>query len=97
MSQITFSDIPQDVENLKGFAQNKIIYHAILSTWFQKAKSDGIVYNKYFNPISLETLALLFTVVSVGLVSLLPRLIQFSDQTSYQGMVHWHLEDHKCH
>lgn len=91
------SVIPQDVENLKGFAQNKIIYHAILSTWFQKVKSDGIIYNKYFNPILLETLALLFTMVSASLGFLLTWLTQFPDRTPHQGTVHRHLEDHQLY
>jgi hypothetical protein len=54
----------KDVETLVGFAQNKIISHIIQEAWFKKITSDGVVYSKYFDPISLETMALVFAVVS---------------------------------
>jgi hypothetical protein len=53
----------KDVETLVGFTQNKIISHIIQEVWF-KITSDGVVFGKYFDPISLETMALLFAVVS---------------------------------
>lgn len=56
----------QDVENLKGFAQNKIIFQVILLTWFAKSTSDGVRFCTYFSPISLETWAFVISVVSIN-------------------------------
>jgi hypothetical protein len=54
----------QNTKDREGYAQNKIFGILIQEAWFSNSsKSKGIVFEKYFNPISLETLALLFTMV----------------------------------
>ena len=54
----------QNTKDREGYAQNKIFGILIMQAWFSNSsKSKGIVFEKYFNPISLETLALLFTMV----------------------------------
>ena len=58
----------QNTKDCEGYAQNKIFGILIQDTWFSSgSKSRGIVFEKYFNPISLETLALLFTMVCPSL------------------------------
>lgn len=54
----------KNTKDREGYAQNKIFGILIQDAWFSSgSKSKGIVFEKYFNPISLETLALLFTMV----------------------------------
>ena len=53
-----------NTKDQEGYAQNKIFGILIQEAWFgNSSKSKGIVFEKYFNPISLETLALLLTMV----------------------------------
>ncbi|KAF8219802.1 hypothetical protein L208DRAFT_1337754 [Tricholoma matsutake] len=54
----------KNTKDREGYAQNKIFGILIQDAWFSSgSKLKGIVFEKYFNPISLETLALLFTMV----------------------------------
>jgi hypothetical protein len=54
----------QNTKDCEGYAQNKIFGILIQAAWFRNSlKSKAIVFEKYFNPVSLETLALLFTMV----------------------------------
>jgi hypothetical protein len=46
-----------------GFAENKIISEILYLAWFEDKSSQGPVLSQYFNPIPLETLALIFTMV----------------------------------
>ena len=56
--------IIQNTKDCEGYAQNKIFGIVIQEALFSNnLKSKGVVFEKYFNPISLETLALLFTMV----------------------------------
>src|ERR1700678_2455977 len=49
----------QNTEDREGYAQNKIFSILIKDAWFSSgSKLKGIAFEKYFNPISLETLAL---------------------------------------
>jgi hypothetical protein len=48
---------------MSGFAQNKIILEILYLAWFKDKHSHGPVLTKYFNPIPLETIALVFTMV----------------------------------
>jgi Domain of unknown function (DUF6532) len=58
----------QNTQDHEGYAQNKIFSILIQDAWFSSgSKSEGIVFEKYFNPILLETLALLFTMVCLSL------------------------------
>ncbi|KAF8239563.1 hypothetical protein L208DRAFT_1468787, partial [Tricholoma matsutake] len=54
----------QNTKDCEGYAQNKIFSILIQDVWFSSSsKSKGIVFERYFNPILLETLTLLFTMV----------------------------------
>jgi hypothetical protein len=52
---------------LSGFAQNKIISEILYLAWFEDKHSQGPILSEYFNPIPLETLALIFTIVQAFL------------------------------
>ena len=63
-AHISCSLTSQNTKDREGYAQNKIFGIVIQEAWFSNSsKSKGIVFEKYFNPISLETLALIFTMV----------------------------------
>ncbi|KAF8236070.1 hypothetical protein L208DRAFT_1204063, partial [Tricholoma matsutake] len=54
----------KNTKDHEGYAQNKTFGIPIQEVWFGSGlKSKEIVFEKYFNPILLETLALLFTMV----------------------------------
>ena len=58
----------QNTKDCKGYAQKKIFSILIQNVWFSSSsRSKGIVFEKYFNPILLETLTLLFTMVCPSL------------------------------
>jgi len=51
----------KDTKDRVGYAQNKIFGILIQEAWFSSgSKSKGIVFEKYFNPISLETRGTLY-------------------------------------
>ena len=50
---------------MSGFAQNKIISEILYLSWFEDKRAHGPVLSEYFNPIPLETIALIFTMVCV--------------------------------
>ncbi|KAJ7113328.1 hypothetical protein C8R43DRAFT_1138623 [Mycena crocata] len=49
--------------DLTGYAGNPIIMESMRVIWFKTKGSRGIVYGKSFSPISLVTLALIFTAI----------------------------------
>ena len=52
--------------------QGKIISEVLHAVWFDSGKaSQGVVFENLFNPIPFETLALIMTIVSFRLCSLL--------------------------
>ncbi|KAJ7732058.1 hypothetical protein DFH07DRAFT_968538 [Mycena maculata] len=51
----------KDPAELTGYAGNSIIVESMRAIWFKGKGSRGILYEKYFSPISLVTLALIFT------------------------------------
>ncbi|KAF8234205.1 hypothetical protein L208DRAFT_1054535, partial [Tricholoma matsutake] len=54
----------KNTKDHEGYAQNKIFSILIQEAWFSSGlKSKRIVFEKYFDPISLETLTLLFTMI----------------------------------
>ncbi|EDQ99159.1 uncharacterized protein LACBIDRAFT_317504 [Laccaria bicolor S238N-H82] len=53
----------KDTGTLTGFSQNKIISEILYLAWFEDKTSQGPLLQHYFNPIPLETLALIFTVI----------------------------------
>ncbi|KAF8873160.1 hypothetical protein BD779DRAFT_1452129, partial [Infundibulicybe gibba] len=46
-----------------GFALHPIIKQAIKETWFQKKGSPGVLFTEHFNPITIPTLAIVFTTI----------------------------------
>ncbi|KAK6987778.1 hypothetical protein R3P38DRAFT_2366290, partial [Favolaschia claudopus] len=57
----------KDPEARTGYAKNEIIMDAIVAAWFKTKTGRGITYSEYFSPISLVTLALIFTVIEFGI------------------------------
>ncbi|KAJ7623730.1 hypothetical protein FB45DRAFT_926588 [Roridomyces roridus] len=53
----------KDPGTLSIYAGHKIILASLRAAFFKKKGSRGVLYSKYFSPISLVTLALVFTVV----------------------------------
>lgn len=59
-----------------GYAQGSIILESLRAAWFDNKKaSHGVVFEKYFNPVKLETMALIFTIVSPFLFVFFSSLI----------------------
>ena len=56
---------PQDPETLSGYAQHKIISDVLHEAWFLNKTACGVEFASYFKPISLVTLALIFSAVRV--------------------------------
>ncbi|KAG5633831.1 hypothetical protein H0H81_004982 [Sphagnurus paluster] len=59
--------LPQNPKTKTGYAGNAIFGNILSQTWFKDASLPGIIYKQYFNPISLETLALMFSLVDFGI------------------------------
>ena len=53
----------QDVEESTGIYEHAILEDIVLEQWFLKKKADGIIYGAAFNPIPIQTITLVFTVV----------------------------------
>jgi len=49
--------------------QGKIVSEVLHAVWFNDKASQGVIFEKFFNPILFETLALIMTVVSHVFVS----------------------------
>jgi len=49
----------------KGIYNNPIIQKAVNKMWFNNKRDEGIVYQDYFNPISIPSIALILTAVSI--------------------------------
>jgi hypothetical protein len=54
----------QDVKKQSGFAQHKIISEVLHEVWFDHKTAIGVEFSDYFKPISLTTMASIFTGVS---------------------------------
>ncbi|KAF7970456.1 hypothetical protein HWV62_23905 [Athelia sp. TMB] len=53
----------KDPKERAGFAQHKIVSDILHSAYFANKNDDGVKFSDYFKPISLVTLAAIFTVV----------------------------------
>ena len=60
--------ILQDPFTLTGYAQHKIISEILHLCWFDDTNSQGIIFSRFYNPISLNILALIFAMVSLNIV-----------------------------
>ena len=52
------------MEALTGFYQNKLFFEALQDAWFSNKHDVSVKFSKYFQPISLVTIALIATTVS---------------------------------
>jgi hypothetical protein len=48
-----------------GIYKTELIQSAINDMWFANRSDEGIVYAKYFDPLPVQTIALILTAVSV--------------------------------
>jgi hypothetical protein len=48
----------------KGIYNNPIIQKAVNKMWFMNKRDEGIIYQDYFNLLSIPSIALILTVVS---------------------------------
>lgn len=53
-----------DPDAMSGYMQGSVISEVLHMVWFDGKTSQGVVFEKLFNPIPFETLALIMTVVS---------------------------------
>ncbi|KAG0708021.1 hypothetical protein DFH29DRAFT_795827, partial [Suillus ampliporus] len=56
----------QDIESRKGIFKSDLIQMSVNDTWFANRQDEGVVHNKYFNPIPIPTVALMLTAVSLA-------------------------------
>ncbi|KLO06142.1 hypothetical protein SCHPADRAFT_933237 [Schizopora paradoxa] len=76
----------KDTENKKFFFQSPALQKVIRKAFFPDTRGLGIVFNKLFNPISAETLALVCTAVDHALdeySSGSPKKKKFTEQDHY--------------
>ena len=48
----------------KGIYNHPIIQKAVNKIWFNNKRDEGVIYQNYFNPISVPSIALILTAVS---------------------------------
>jgi hypothetical protein len=61
--------LAQDRKALTGLYETKLISEVIQAAFFKNKKAVGVKFKDYFNPISLVTIALVFTAVSACFVT----------------------------
>ncbi|KAG2029794.1 hypothetical protein BDR03DRAFT_829253, partial [Suillus americanus] len=54
----------KDWETKRGIYKTDLIQSAINHMWFANRSDEGIVYAKYFDPLPVQTMALVLTAVS---------------------------------
>ncbi|KAG6858975.1 hypothetical protein C0991_001566, partial [Blastosporella zonata] len=52
-------------EAQEGYCENPVISSILTAIWFKDAKSAGVIYEKHFDPISINLLTFIFTLVSL--------------------------------
>ncbi|KAG5649910.1 hypothetical protein H0H81_001523 [Sphagnurus paluster] len=53
----------KDPKTKTGYCKNLIIFNLISKTWFKDTEAQGVVFKQLFNPIPLETIALIWTLI----------------------------------
>lgn len=53
----------QNQEDVLGFGEHRIVIDILRDALFESSKSYGVKHSRYFNPISVNLLALVFTMV----------------------------------
>lgn len=54
----------QDWTTKTGIYKTELIQDGINVMWFANRSDEGIIYNKYFNPMPIKVIALMLTAVS---------------------------------
>ncbi|GLB39212.1 hypothetical protein LshimejAT787_0603740 [Lyophyllum shimeji] len=54
----------KDPKAKAGYCENPIIGNILAALWFKDTNSPGIIFQHHFNPISINTLALIFTLIN---------------------------------
>ncbi|KAF8157856.1 hypothetical protein B0H34DRAFT_432557 [Crassisporium funariophilum] len=54
----------KDPKAQTGYCENPVISNILAATWFKDLTSAGIIFKKYFDPISIDTLALVLTLIN---------------------------------
>lgn len=62
-SLMTMLTLPQNQEDVTGFGEHRVVIAILQDALFDDNKSYGVKYNSYFDPISINLLALVFTMV----------------------------------
>ncbi|KAG8912620.1 hypothetical protein FRC01_004992 [Tulasnella sp. 417] len=52
----------QDPDGQQGWFRNPFIADAVIASWFSHSNALGVLYQEFFNPIRLESLALILTI-----------------------------------
>lgn len=53
----------QNQKDVTGFGEHRVIIDILRDALFEDGKSDGVKYKRYFDPIPVNLLALVFTMV----------------------------------
>ena len=53
----------QNQEEAMGFGEHRVVIDILRDALFEDTKSYGVKYSRYFNPVSINLLALVFTMV----------------------------------
>lgn len=53
----------QNQEEVTGFGEHRIVIDILKDALFEDTKSYGVKYSRYFDPLSINLLALVFTMV----------------------------------
>jgi hypothetical protein len=61
---LRFASPEGNVSERKYLYQNDILQNAINAIWFANRSDEGVVFSKFFEPISLPTITLVLTAVS---------------------------------
>ncbi|KAG6848393.1 hypothetical protein H0H93_000612 [Arthromyces matolae] len=51
----------------EGYCENPVISSILTAIWFKDAKSAGVIYEKHFDPISINLLTFILTLVHFGI------------------------------
>ncbi|KIJ63900.1 hypothetical protein HYDPIDRAFT_68131, partial [Hydnomerulius pinastri MD-312] len=55
----------KDFENKRGIYKSDLLQLAVYDMWFANRNDEGVLYHEYFNPMPIETIALLLAAVSL--------------------------------
>ena len=62
-NKYSFQVLSDENGKRKGIYSNPIIQKAVNKLWFNNKRDEGVIYQDYFNPISIPSIALILTAV----------------------------------